>query len=623
MNKFISTAIYYSNSSLHIGSAYEIIFADAIARYNRQNGEKVFFMTGMDEHGKKIEETAKQNKINVKKHVDNLANETISLFEHLQISNDYFIRTTDTAHKDTVREIFDKLLNNGDIYLSNYDGNYCISCESFYTDMQLDNCKCPECGKVTERISEESYFLNLKKYEQRLINHIKTNKKFIMPESKKNEILAFLELGLEDLSVTRTSFEWGIKTKNDSKHVIYVWIDALSNYISALKYPDGDLFNEYWNNGDILHVVGKDIVRFHTIYWPIMLMCLDIKLPTTIFSHGFIMMGDDKMSKSKGNVVFPRDYSESYGVDPLRYYLLSELANGNDGSFTFERFIEKYNYDLVNDLSNLVNRCANMCCKYFDDAIVYNSLYCDDYENNLWSSFNEIVNRYHNAMKDYDTKKALLIIWEFISKTNKFIDETEPWKVVNDDRVKLMNILYNLVESLRNISLLISPFINETAQKIIEQFNFDSDIRFVNLEHQKNHSFKVNQPNIIYKRLNLAEEIEKMNNTDPEKKELITIDDFDKLELRVANIVDCCKHPNADKLLLFKLKVGDEERQICSGIAKFYNPSDLIGKNVVIVANLKPVKLRGELSEGMILSAEFGEELNILESIAKSGAVVY
>lgn len=622
MNKFISTAIFYANSSLHIGSAYEVIFADSIARYNRLKGNDVFFMTGMDEHGQKIEQTAKGLNTSPQKHVDKFANEAKSLFEHLQISNDYFIRTTDENHKETVKDVFEKLLNNGEIYLSEYNGNYCIGCESFYTDSQLEKGKCPDCGRDVEIVSEESYFLNLKKYEKQLIDHINNNKNFILPESKRNEILSFLSNGLEDISVTRTTFEWGIPIKNDPKHVVYVWIDALTNYISALKYPNGEAYDKYWNNSEKIHIVGKDIVRFHTVYWPIMLMALGEELPDSIVCHGFIMMGDDKMSKSKGNVIYPKDYTQHYGVDPLRYYLLTEMANGNDGSFTLERFIEKYNYDLVNDLSNLVNRTASMCCKYFDSSIKYNNEVKVDEEVTLYNVFNEVVNEYHLAMEEYDTRKALQSVWKFVSRTNKFIDETTPWALVKEDSEKLMNVLYDLIESLRNIAILIKPFINETSNLIEEQFNIKNNINFEDLKINYTNEFNVNPAKIIFQRLNIDEEIAKMNPVDENKKEEITIDDFDKVELRVAEVVECIQHPNADKLLLFKLKVGDEMRQICSGIAQFYKPEELVGKNVVIVANLKPVKLRGEISEGMILSAEFDGELNVVESLSKSGAVV-
>lgn len=624
MNNFISTAIFYSNSRLHIGSAYEAIFADSIARYSRMMGHETFFMTGMDEHGQKIEETAQKDNNTPMQHVDKYANEAKTLFEHLQISNDYFVRTTSSNHKKTVQAIFQKLLDQGDIYLSEYVGNYCVACESFYTDGQLEKGKCPDCGKDVQTLKEESYFLNLKKYEQRLIDHINNNKDFILPESRRNEVLSFLSNGLEDLSVTRTSFEWGIPTLNDPKHVIYVWIDALSNYISALNYPGSNEFDKFWNDAKVTHIIGKDILRFHAIYWPIMLMALETKLPDSIVVHGFIMMGDDKMSKSKGNVSYADDYTSKYGVDPLRYYLLTELANGNDGSITFEQFIDRYNYDLVNDLSNLINRTASMCCKYFDEPIKYIDSINIDVEEHLIKTLEDATNEYHEAMKNYDTKKALQAVWKFVSRTNKFIDETEPWVLAKTDTDTLMNVLYDLVESLRNISLLIKPFIAQTTEKINEQFNFTNCNELSAVKFDRSSEFKVETPNIIYNRVNLQEEIDKMSETnDVVTKELIKIEDFDKLDLKVATVVDCMQHPNADKLLLFKLKVGEEERQICSGIAEFYKPEELIGKNVIIVANLKPVKLRGELSEGMILSAELGEELNILETVAKSGATVY
>ncbi len=626
MNKFISTAIFYANSNLHIGSCYEVIYADAISRYSRLKNQDTFFMTGMDEHGQKIESSALNGSKTPQEHVDIIANETKSLFEHLQISNDYFIRTTSADHKDNVQKIFQRLVESDDIYLDKYEGSYCIYCESFYTETQLKDKMCPDCGREPSVISEESYFLNLKKYEKRLIEHIKANEKFILPQTRRNEVLAFLEKGLENLSVTRTSLKWGIPTLNDPKHVIYVWIDALSNYLTSLGYPNSANFDKYWNNGEVVHIIGKDILRFHAIYWPIMLMALDVKLPDSIVTHGFLMMGEDKMSKSKGNVVYAQDYLEKYGVDPIRYYLLSELANGNDGNFTFKQFIERYNFDLVNDLSNLVNRTSSMCTKYFDSSVTYNeSLKCE-FEEQLQIFIDKTLIDFKEAMDEYNTKKALSIIWSLVSRTNKFIDETSPWILAKEDKAKLMNVLYTLVESLRSISILISPFIPETSVKINEQFNFNKSYSLNEVRFVFCNEYQANKPKIIYSRIDLEEEIKKMEenvNVNEDKKELISIDDFDKLDLKVATVIDCIQHPNADKLLLFKLKVGNETRQICSGIASFYKPEELIGKNVVIVANLKPVKLRGELSEGMILSAELGDELNILETVAKSGATVY
>lgn len=623
MNKFISTAIFYANSRLHIGNAYEAVYADFIARYFRMNDCDTFFMTGMDEHGQKIEGSAHANNMKPQKYVDKLANDAKTLFDYLQISNDYFIRTTDSNHKKTVQAIFQKLLDQGDIYLDRYEGNYCIACESFYTDSQLVDGRCPDCGKETTVISEESYFLNLKKYEDTLLDHIKANERFIIPSAKRNEIISFIEGGLNDLSVTRTSFEWGIKTSHDPKHLIYVWIDALTNYISALNYSEGEDFTKFWNNGEVVHIIGKDISRFHAIYWPIMLLALGEKLPDSIVIHGFLMMGDDKMSKSKGNVIYVEDYTEKYGIDALRYYLLTELANGNDGSITLKQFIDRYNFELVNDLSNLVNRTASMCTKYFDSSITYNNNITNKFEQELIEKLNTTITEYHQAMNNYDTKKAMNVVWSYIARVNKFIDETTPWILAKEDKEKLMNVLYILVESLRNIAVLINPAIPSTSDKINVQFGITNTLKFSELKYDLEAEFNVNKPNIIFSRLNYEEELEKMEAKTESGKPQITIDDFDKIELRVATVLECSKHPNADKLLLFKLQVGEETRQICSGIAEFYQPEELVGKNVVIVANLKPVKLRGELSEGMILSAELGDELNIVESLAKSGATVY
>ncbi len=626
MNKFISTAIFYANSKLHLGNSYEAVYTDAIARYYRMCEYNTFFMTGMDEHGQKIEDSAKQAMCTPKQHVDAIYEHTKTFFDHLLISSDYFIRTTDENHKENVKSIFKRLVESNDIYLDKYEGDYCVRCESFFTKTQLEDGMCPDCSGNTIIISEESYFLNLKKYEKRLIEHINNNPNFILPLARRNEILSFLEGGLENLSVTRTSLEWGIPTIDDPKHVIYVWIDALSNYLSSLGYPESENFDKFWNNGNVTHVIGKDILRFHAVYWPIMLMALDVKLPDTILTHGFLMMGEEKMSKSKGNVVYAQDYTKKYGVDPLRYYLLFELANGNDGLFTTRQFLERYNYDLVNDLSNLVNRTASMCTKYFDGNIRYNEQLACQYEKSIQQFLVSTVKEFTEAMENYNTKKALSVLWTFISKTNKFIDETSPWVLAKEDEKKLMNVLYTLIEALRNIAILLSPFMPETAIMISEQINVEKSYYLRSVKFDKTSDFNVAKPKIIFARVDVEEEILKMENNVKEetnKKPLITIDDFDKLDLRVATVLECIAHPNADKLLLFKLKVGDETRQICSGIAKYYKPEELVGKNVVIVANLKPVKLRGELSEGMILSAELGDDLNILETIAKSGATVY
>ncbi len=622
MNKYITTAIYYANSKLHIGSAYEIIYADALTRYEKMLGNDVRFMTGMDEHGEKIFNSAKSANMHPQNFVDKIASDTKDLFEHLKISYDKFIRTTDKDHQQVVKNVFDRLLKQGDIYLSEYEGNYCVSCESFYPESQLVKGKCPVCNKDVSIIKEESYFLNLKKYEERLKSHINENANFIVPETRKNEILSFLENGLEDLSVTRVSLEWGIPILNDPKHVIYVWIDALTNYISGLGYPDDELYEKYWNNAEVIHVVGKDILRFHTVYWPIVLMSLGEKLPTSIVSHAFVLMDNEKMSKSVGNIIDPLDYVKNYGEDPLRYYLLSEMALSNDGSFSFTSFIEKYNYDLVNDLSNLVNRTISMAKKYFDNEIKYGKDV--DLRESLEQSLHDTFTSCKERMSCFETKPTLQNIWKYIARVNKFIDETEPWVLVKTDPAKLESVLYLLLDSLRNIATLIRPFMCETSDKIFDQLNVAKELNFDNLSYNYDKEYSVAKPQIIYNRLDIEEERDKMcdSSVDENKKEFIEFDDFSKLELRVATVVECVQHPNADKLLLFKLQVGGEMRQIISGIAEFYKPEELVGKNVVIVANLKPIKLRGEISQGMILSAEKDGDLNVLMTQIDNGGIV-
>lgn len=619
MNKYITTAIYYANSKLHIGSAYEICYADSINRYFKQCHDTTVFQTGMDEHGQKIMNSALNTNMTPQQLVDGLADNTKDLFAKLNIDYDRFIRTSDPHHKELVQLIFTKLLNQGDIYLDYYEGKYCVACESFFLETQLVDGKCPDCGREVEIVKEESYFFNLKKYESRLIEHIKTHDNFILPVTRRNEVLSFLEQGLENLSVSRTSFDWGISVNENPKHVVYVWLDALSNYITNAGYvKNNEQFDLEWNNSEIVHVIGKDILRFHAIYWPIFLMALDLKLPDTILVHGFIMMKDEKISKSLGNVIYAEDYIEEFGLDPLRFYLLQELANGNDGNFTKEMFIDRYNFELVNDLSNLLNRTIAMANKYFDTAVVKTDQFTE-FDENLMLNISSCLDSYHAAMQKYDTQKAIKAVLKLVSQTNKYIDETTPW-AIKDNNDLLMTIIFNLLESLRCIAILFKPFMPDTSLEMLRQLNQEDDFSFNNIHINLNNKYENLESKIMYQRLDkdaiMAKEVEVV------EEKFITIDQFDEVELVVAKVLDCKNHPNADKLLVFQLDDGKRTRQIVSGIAKYYKPSDLIGKNVVIVANLKPITLRGELSEGMILSAEFDSKLQVLTSESNPGSQI-
>ena len=643
---YVTTPIYYASGTPQLGNSYSTVACDVFARYNRLMNRDTFYLTGMDEHGQKIEEVAAKAGVAPQEFVDKIAAGTKNIWKDLNISYDYFIRTTDDNHVKAVQKIFEKLLENGDIYLGSYTGNYCVSCETFFTKSQLaEGDTCPDCGKPTKLVSEESYFLNLKKYSAKLLKFIEENPKFIIPETRKNEVVSFIESGLEDLCVSRTTFKWGIPVESNPKHVIYVWIDALANYITALGYNscDDSNFKKYWlENENIYHVIGKDILRFHAIYWPILLMALDIPVNYQLVVHGWILNRDGKMSKSRGNAVYPEDLYTRYGSDSVRYYLAKEMPLGNDGLFSYDRFMERYNTDLANDLGNLVSRTVSMIEKYFD-GIIPATYKNTEFDENLRSvAFKSIANT-KNEFDNFELQNGMLATWELINRANKYVDETAPWTLAKDPEKKdeLASVMYHLAESIRVAAHLVAPYLVETAPKILNALGLDEELSIETLEFGKNlGGVKVNKCEPLFKRLDIPAELkyfeekiasqqatkevkkEKIKKEEA-KKELISIDDFAKVELKVGEILESKQHENADKLLVSKIKIGDEIRQIVSGIAKYYNPKDLIGRKVVVVTNLKPVKIRGVESNGMVLCAADGEKLEIVEiKEATSGSTV-
>lgn len=649
---YLTTPIYYPSAKLHIGHAYTTVAGDAMARYKRLRGYEVRYLTGTDEHGQKIERKAEEKGVSPQEFVDEVVIGIKDLWEKLDISYDDFIRTTESRHKEVVQKIFETLKENGDIYLDEYEGWYSVPDETFYTERQLDDPiyenekivggKSPDSGHAVEWVRERSYFFRMSRYADRLLKYYEENPEFIQPESRKNEMINnFIKPGLEDLAVSRTAFKWGIPVESDPEHVVYVWIDALSNYITALGYStdqDAD-YQKFWP-ADV-HIVGKEIVRFHTIYWPIMLMALDLPLPKKVFGHGWLLMKDGKMSKSKGNVVDPIPLIERYGLDALRYYLLREVPFGSDGVFTPEGFVDRINYDLANDLGNLLNRTVAMVNKYKGGTL---PAYLKDgtpFDASLVELVEATVVKVEDAMEDMEFSVALAAIWQLVSRTNKYIDETQPWVLAKSDEhgEQLGSVLYHLAESLRHISIMIQPFMTKTPQKMWEQLGIQQEDTVWDSLHTfgvlPEGTTVVKKGTPVFPRLDYKEEVThiiedmggeaKKEETEPAQEENvqeresneITIDEFHKVELKVAEVTAAEPVKKADKLLKIQLELGGESRQVVSGIAQHYTPEELVGRKVICVTNLKPVKLRGEWSHGMILAASKGKELT-LATVAES-----
>ncbi len=634
---YITTAIAYASGKPHIGNTYEIIMADSIARYKKMLGYDVYFQTGTDEHGQKIEEKANAAGVTPKEFVDAQAAEIKRIFDLMNTSYDRFIRTTDEDHERQVKKIFKKLYDQGDIYKSEYEGWYCTPCESFWTDSQLVDGKCPDCGREVHKEKEESYFFKLSKYQKQLEQYIEDHEEFIQPESRKNEMINnFLKPGLQDLCVSRTSFKWGIPVDFDPKHVVYVWIDALSNYITGLGYDvDGDhgeLYKKYWPAD--LHLIGKDIIRFHTIYWPIMLMALDVPLPKQVFGHPWMLVGEDKISKSRGNAIYADDLVHFFGVDAVRYYSLHEMPFAQDGTITWELMIERINSDLANVFGNLVNRTIAMTNKYFNGV-----LNKDFVEEEIDKEFKEqilaTVKTVEEKMDKLRVGDSLEAIMELYRRCNKYIDETEPWVLAKDEsrKARLNTVLYNLLEAIRIGTVLLAPFMPETAEKVFAQLNtqatsYDTLQEFGGFECHK----VTEEPTVLFARLDPVKTMEEvhayLDRDVPivEHKAEIAFDDFAKVEMVVGKVLECTKHPDADKILVFKVDFGYEQRQILSGVAEYYKPEDLIGRKVIAVMNLKPRKIRGLDSNGMLLSAvkekDGKETLELLSSDMEIGSIV-
>ncbi len=641
---YITTPIYYPSGKWHLGHCYTTVYGDAIARYRRMQGYDVFYLTGTDEHGQKIEKRAQEAGVEPKKFVDGLVDNIKKLWKTLNVSYDGFIRTTDDNHVKAVQKIFKRLYEKGDIYKGSYSGKYCTPCESFWTESQLIDGKCPDCGREVTDAQEECYFFRLSKYADR-VRKLLTETDFLSPSSRVNEMVKnFIDAGLEDMAVSRTSFKWGIPVDFDDRHVVYVWIDALTNYLTAIGYDGekgGELFNKYWPCD--LHLMAKEIVRFHTIIWPALLMALDVPLPKKVVGHGWLLFDGDKMSKSKGNVIDPFVLAQRYGADSLRYYLLRAMPFGADGSYTSEYLLSRINSDLCNDLGNLLRRTIAMSKQYFDGKVTVGE--SGEFDEQFVAQIKELPKKVDALVDVADLSKALEAIFDLTSSANKYIDSTKPWVLAKDEKSlkRLSQVIYNLLESIRVVANLLIPFIPETADKIFTALNVKTPTDLSKAEYGKVSKYSTKEIDALFPRLDVKKELDALEElalkaekvasenqkttTDENKTEednMITIDEFFKTQLRVATVIACEKVEKADKLLKLTLKVGDEQRTVVSGIAKSYTPQEMIGKNVVLVYNLKPAKLRGIESEGMILCATCGDKVVLVspEQVVESGSEV-
>ena len=642
---YITTAIAYTSQKPHIGNTYEAVLTDAIARYHRLKGDDTYFLTGTDEHGQKIEDCAKAAGITPQAYVDNIAGQIRSIWDLMNTSYDQFIRTTNKEHERVVQKIFKKLYEQGDIYKGRYEGWYCKPCESFFTETQVVDGKCPDCGRPVERTSEEAYFFRMSKYQDRLMQYIEEHPDFIQPESRKREMVNnFLKPGLQDLCVSRTSFKWGVPVDFDEKHVVYVWIDALSNYITALGYdPDGssEQFKKYWP-ADV-HIIGKDILRFHTIYWPIMLMALDLPLPKKVFGHPWMLFGKDKMSKSRGNVIYADDLANQFGVDAVRYYMISEMPYAQDGAITYETVIARYNADLANTLGNLVNRTVSMCHKYFGGTLEKKAP-AEAVDQELAAFCLDTVEKYQKLMDDLHLADAVDCVMNLARRANKYIDETMPWALAKDEanRGRLMTVMFCLTEAIRQIAVLLQPFMPDTAAKIFSQIGSSLTSLESLSAFGENDITAVGTAEALFARIDEKKKLEELHafaeaqmkaaekkKTAEKKAEgiaQISIDDFAKVSLRVAKNKACEKVPKSDKLYKLLLDDGEGERQIVSGSAKWYAEEELVGKKVIVVANLKPAKLRGVESNGMLLAADAADgsaKVLFVDDSVECGAAIH